>query len=106
MYRRFLVMSREKFQNSENNCINIARGMESVVIKGFMNEPTRLKYVKCDRNAVTVLCNDEETHMNFAIDVVYQYDAEGFKKLREAFETEDDKMLEKEWQKAKPIIST
>lgn len=51
-------MSREKFQKSENNCINIASRAESVVIKGFMDEPTRLKYYNNDGKSVTVLCRD------------------------------------------------
>ena len=96
-------MSREKFQRSENNCINIASRTESVVIKGFMGEPTRLKFYNSAGKSVIVLCRDGETHMNFAIDVAYQYDAEGFKRLHEAFENEDDESLEQEWQKAKPI---
>jgi hypothetical protein len=78
----------------------------SVVIKGFMNEPTRLKFCNSDGNSVTVLCRDGETQMNFAIDVVYQYDAEAYRKLREAFESDDSIRLEEEWQKAKPIMST
>lgn len=42
--------------------------------------------------------------MNFAIDVVYQYDAENFKRLHEAFESNDIEAIEQEWQKAKPIV--
>lgn len=96
-------MSITKLPKDANFCKNIATNAESVVIKGFMNEPTRLKYVNCTGKSVVVLCRDGETQMNFANDVVYQYDANGFKKLCEAYESEDSARLEQEWQKAKPI---
>ena len=38
--------------------------------------------------------------MNFAIDVVYQYDAEGFQRLRDAFDNGDRIKLAEEWKKA------
>ncbi len=99
-------MSITKLQKSENNCTYIANGTESVVIKGFMNEPTKPNFYKCDGKSVTVLCRDGETQMCFAIDVVYQYDMESFKRLHEAFNSNDTEALEQEWQKAKPITVT
>lgn len=73
-----------------------------VVIKGFMGRPTRLKYVNNSGKSVCVLCRDGKTLMSFAIDVVYQYDSEGFIRLCEAFENKDIELLEKEWQRAIP----
>jgi len=99
-------MSTTKLQKNEEICIIFANDTESIVIKGFMNEPTRLKYFNSDGKSVTVLCRDGETQMSFAIDVVYQYEPELYKKLREAFKSYDSIRLEKAWQKAKPIVST
>lgn len=88
-------------------CKKIAKNikfLQSVVIKGFTDEPTKLYFVKTGERATTVLCRDGKTQMDFANDVVYQYDAESFLKLREAFENKDVMGLEKEWQRAKPIV--
>lgn len=99
-------MSTTKLQKKGEICINNANDTESVVIKGFMGKPTRLKFYNNDGKSVTVLCRDGETQVNFAINMVYQYDTETYKKLREAFESDNSIRLEQEWQKAKPIIST
>ena len=99
-------MATTKLQNNGNNCTFFASNAESLIVKGFMSEPTRLKFYNSDGNSVTALCRDGETQVNFAIDAVYQYDTETYKKLREAFESDDGIRLEKEWQKAKPIMST
>lgn len=99
-------MATTELQKSENNCKNIAKVTESVIIKAFMNKPVRLKYYKYDRKSVTVICRDGKTQVNFAIDVVYQDDPEVYKNLRKAFESDDSIRLKEEWQKAKPIMST
>ena len=96
-------MSRKK---SRKSCRNNARKPQYVVIKGLMSTPTMLIFVNKGRKSVTVLCRDGETQMDFANDVVFQYNPESFGGLCEAFRSGDNTRLEKEWRKAKPIIST
>lgn len=91
---------------SEKIFSSLIRKSQYVVIKGFKDKPTKLKFINSDGKIITILCRDEKTQMNFANDVVCQYEAEGFKKLCEAFENADSIRLEQEWQKAKPIISS
>ena len=80
----------------ENSFPNNATNPQVAVIKGFMGRPTRLKSVKYSGKSVVVTCRDGKTLAQFANDVVYQYDPEGFKKLCEAFESGDNVRLEEE----------
>jgi len=90
-------------QNQEF-CKNNANCLQSVIIKGFMGEPTVLQFVKNCGKSTTVLCRDRETQMNYANDVVYQYDEEVYLKLKSAFDSGDTKRLAREWQCAKLIV--
>lgn len=99
-------MSRKISRKSRKFFLNYAEQPQHVVIKGFMEKPTALKFIKNSGKCVTMLCRDEKTQMNFANDIVYQYDAENYKQLCEAYENEDKERLEQEWKKAKPIALT
>lgn len=99
-------MSTTKLQENANNCKFFSIDSESVIVKGFTSKPTMLDFCNYDDKCITVLCRDGETQMNFAIDVVCQYEPESYKMLRSAFENEDKEGLGKEWQKAKPTKST
>jgi hypothetical protein len=88
---------------SIGNFNNNSTILQVVIIKGFMNRPTKLNFVKRDRKTVVVRCRDDKKEMNFANDMVYQYDAEVYQRLQEAFNSNDMGLLEREWQRAMPI---
>jgi hypothetical protein len=114
----FLKQSKEKFEDSLTRLLlafepllsmvnfrNNERFLQSVVIKGFMDEPAKLYSVKNNKKVTTVLCRDGKSEMNFKNDMVFQYNEELYQKLREAFESNDTEGLAREWLRAKPVMS-
>ena len=80
--------------------------LQPVIIKGFMGEPTVLKSINKNRLFVTVLGKSGKTQIKLRVKYIYRYVKKVFQQLKRAFNSKNIKRLAKEWQKAKPIIST
>jgi len=74
---------------------NNSNSLQHVVIKGFRGEQRMLDFVKLSGKSTTVLGRDGKSQMNFANDVVYQYDKELYLRLKKAYDDGDTESLAK-----------
>jgi IS4 transposase len=92
------------FTGKTENLQNICGAKQIVVVKGFMGEPVRLKAEKIDNSFVTLVGKDGKTRIKLKVKYIYQDDEGTYRKLKNAFDSNDTERLTREWQYAKPIV--
>lgn len=73
----------------------------AVLVRAYRSEPVKLRALADHGETIEVFGNKEDTTLSLRATSVFQFDESLFGRLRRAFESCDEKKLEKLWEEAR-----
>ena len=80
----------------------VIKNAEPVIIRGYGNEPVRLRATSVRDGVVEAVGADEDSPMGFPSEDVFQFDVGLFKKLRTAYAAGESQAVIDLWKRATP----
>jgi len=91
---------------STNHSATPLNDPQTVILKGFENEPLQVLAVSDRGDSIEVVKETADEPMPFHLDSVFKYDSRLFAELKRAAEQKDDRRLRATWERATPFRKT